>query len=605
MVNEFDFLGVRGLGGAATSKGIDAIADALRELGIQGDVINQEFATTAGVALRQNSDRKHIIFGYSMGAADAIDIAQALVAAGKEVPFLFTMDPAAQRSQVDGVGLHINVWQEHAMFGLKPFFRVAHASTAKGVLKNIKAKDVASHGDLDDTPWVQEVFFEQVRGLIEVTHEVASMDAHQSISNRVVREQTARQLKPVANANYDSLIDTLDVPWSRFMDPDRETDAQRLWQEAFFGVLRREFGGLTTDSVQGLKSIIFCHRKFWSDSPLPYLAWFLGNIRREVGPNMRPIKETQRAGEKHVSDATVVARLNNWWASGDAQRAQVRTQYWLENSGFPFGRGLIQTTWHNNYVETRRVVLDITGFDIPFDEDYNLMLDPLASAIGGFAMALRGKFTGSSLVEHLNGDGTFDYFNARRVVNGDTKNFKLIAGYCRSFERALLAAEDAVPGWLAGEYEGMDVEITPSAQPIIELDQVVVAPEININLGNATAPQLVAFIHAASAQLAQHSELEFSPPHKIIHQPDFQRKRGATQLGDQDTTGVNPMQNIDGLKTYIVAFAMALIALSEGVLGIDIPGAEMQSNWIEYILGAAGLGTGRHAIAKLIKAVIN
>lgn len=63
------------------------------------------------------------------------------------------------------------------------------------------------------------------------------------------------------------------------------------------------------------------------------------------------------------------------------------------------------------------------------------------------------------------------------------------------------------------------------------------------------------------------------------------------------------MKKVDGMKTYIVALTIALVGISEGVLGVDIPGAEMQENWIEMVLGAAGLGTVRHAIAKLIRAV--
>lgn len=65
------------------------------------------------------------------------------------------------------------------------------------------------------------------------------------------------------------------------------------------------------------------------------------------------------------------------------------------------------------------------------------------------------------------------------------------------------------------------------------------------------------------------------------------------------------MKQVDGSKTYITMAAVAIIAILEGYMGIDVPGAEMQDNWVEYILGAMGVGSIRHAIQKLISAVTN
>lgn len=60
------------------------------------------------------------------------------------------------------------------------------------------------------------------------------------------------------------------------------------------------------------------------------------------------------------------------------------------------------------------------------------------------------------------------------------------------------------------------------------------------------------------------------------------------------------MSILDGYKTYIVVGMVVLIALVEGVLGIDIPGAEVGDNWLEYVLGALGLGGLRSALAKQV-----
>lgn len=266
----------------------------------------------------------------------------------------------------------------------------------------------------------------------------------------------------MTSSKFNSLIDSLDAAWAAYMDPTLETQEQRDWQEAFFKVVREEFGDLTEAGVEGMKTIIFCHRMFWADSPKSYLAFFLGNIRQEVGANMQPIKETQRRNEASISDRQVVARLNHWWASGDAQQAGVKHRYWLQNVNYPFGRGSFQTTWHDNYVETRAVVLEVTGIDIPFDEDYNLMMDPLASAIGAFAMSLRGKYRGKALADFLVNGHELDYNSARNIVNGDTHNYDRVGRQCRSFEKALKAADEAVPNWLENK---QSTELTTDGKP--------------------------------------------------------------------------------------------------------------------------------------------
>lgn len=53
---------------------------------------------------------------------------------------------------------------------------------------------------------------------------------------------------------------------------------------------------------------------------------------------------------------------------------------------------------------------------------------------------------------------------------------------------------------------------------------------------------------------------------------------------------------LSGYKTYIVAAMVAAIAIMEGMLGIDIPGAEMQSDWLGFVLAALGLGALRNGM---------
>lgn len=53
---------------------------------------------------------------------------------------------------------------------------------------------------------------------------------------------------------------------------------------------------------------------------------------------------------------------------------------------------------------------------------------------------------------------------------------------------------------------------------------------------------------------------------------------------------------MNGYKTYIVSAMIVLIALVEGILGVDIPGAEMQGDWMNYVMAALGLGALRAAV---------
>lgn len=52
-----------------------------------------------------------------------------------------------------------------------------------------------------------------------------------------------------------------------------------------------------------------------------------------------------------------------------------------------------------------------------------------------------------------------------------------------------------------------------------------------------------------------------------------------------------------GYRTYIIAVTLVLVVLVEKGLGIDVPGVEVGSDWLTYVLGALGLGTLRAGVA--------
>lgn len=56
-----------------------------------------------------------------------------------------------------------------------------------------------------------------------------------------------------------------------------------------------------------------------------------------------------------------------------------------------------------------------------------------------------------------------------------------------------------------------------------------------------------------------------------------------------------------GYRTYIVAVVLVLGVITEKVLGIDVPGFEVGSDWMTVVLGALGLGTLRAGISNTAK----
>lgn len=60
--------------------------------------------------------------------------------------------------------------------------------------------------------------------------------------------------------------------------------------------------------------------------------------------------------------------------------------------------------------------------------------------------------------------------------------------------------------------------------------------------------------------------------------------------------GLNEL--VDGKKTYIVLAIFVAGVVAEVFLGLDVPGFEPGENWLEYIMGALGLGGFRSALKK-------
>lgn len=121
------------------------------------------------------------------------------------------------------------------------------------------------------------------------------------------------------------------------------------------------------------------------------------------------------------------------YASGAAYEGRLTLGNNQPGDGRRFkGRGFVQITGRRNYTDwSKRLGIDLIG-----KPTLAAQLD-LATTILIDGMML-GTFTGKKLLDYVAGQRK-DYLGARRVVNG-TDKATLIAGYARSFERALAAA---------------------------------------------------------------------------------------------------------------------------------------------------------------------
>ena len=212
-----------------------------------------------------------------------------------------------------------------------------------------------------------------------------------------------------------------------------------------FAALRKRESGvfgtsLTKGQVEGIERIL----DETGDMEVEKLAYILATAYHETGRTMQPVREAFAK-----SDEQAIARLENAWKKGKLK--WVKTPYWRPDADGKawFGRGYVQITHKANYQR----LSPIAGVDLVADPD--MALDPrIAAKILVCGMA-GGLFTGKSLADYLPGD----YVGARKIVNG-TDRAKTIAGYARSFEKALRASYTPEPLVLVER-----AEKEPSAAP--------------------------------------------------------------------------------------------------------------------------------------------
>jgi len=197
-------------------------------------------------------------------------------------------------------------------------------------------------------------------------------------------------------------------------------------REVFYDSAGRSvFGGApSTAAVDNMEIILDYWFAKHAGRPLAQLAYILATVRREVGSNMAPVRET--------------------FAQSDEQaRAKLATRIYAQPAGEHghayYGRGYVQLTWLRNYERQQNKL------GIPLVENPDLALRPEHAINILVEGMLEGDFNeqGHGLAYYVN-ETTQDFFQARRTVN-ILDHAEEVAGNARSFLEALTLAKGAAP----------------------------------------------------------------------------------------------------------------------------------------------------------------
>jgi hypothetical protein len=159
-----------------------------------------------------------------------------------------------------------------------------------------------------------------------------------------------------------------------------------------------------------------------------HVANVLGQVRRETGGYMSPIKETVMPSHKNKnpSDAEVIRRLDRAWAAG--RLGKVKKPYWRTGE---FGRGQIQLTHAEN-----RLKFGITDPDDLLKLDVSARVAVVGMRDGVFRRHKLADYDFPAALEAPQKN------NPRRIVNGNDGSDAEVAKFHRQFYAALVKA-----GW--------------------------------------------------------------------------------------------------------------------------------------------------------------
>jgi len=169
-------------------------------------------------------------------------------------------------------------------------------------------------------------------------------------------------------------------------------------RKSTYGNIRKKFGKLSVDQVQGFENIF----NNWEESKYTdkrWLCYMLATAWHETSKTMQPIAEYGRGKTRPYGK-----KIKH---SGVA---------YSDYPGLFFGRGYVQLTWYENYQLMGRLigVNLLASPELAMNQDIaaKIMFEGMTKGSSSF-----GDFTGKCLEMYFN-DKTNDPFNARKIING-------------------------------------------------------------------------------------------------------------------------------------------------------------------------------------------
>lgn len=231
------------------------------------------------------------------------------------------------------------------------------------------------------------------------------------------------------------------LPWATYPGTsqtsvkDTTETSSGLNKKVFYDTIRRKIS-LTTQNVSGFDKVLdFGYAR---NTPKNHLAYILATAYWETAQTMQPVVEA-------------------YWKNDAWRKRNLRYYPW-------HGRGLIQTTWKDNYIKIGKLI----GKDLTQNPD--LLLEWEYSLPALFVGMEEGLYTGKDLDDYIDlkdesdSEDLREYKAARRIVNG-TDKASSIASLALSFEKGLTAA---------------GYPVIPSNKPVEELieEKGGIVPEI-------------------------------------------------------------------------------------------------------------------------------
>lgn len=207
-------------------------------------------------------------------------------------------------------------------------------------------------------------------------------------------------------------------------------------RRAFYDHIRKPlFGGkIQKSQVEGMERILDAwEQKYRDKTSLPQFAYCLATAYWETAQTMQPIKE-------YGNNAYFTKLYDVQGQNPKRARDHGNTQ---PGDGAKYcGRGLVQTTWKNNYLRAQNELKKL-GIEVDLVNHPDLALKPEVAIPLLFEGMEAGWYTGLNLDnavdDEVDGDEFKDFVKARKIING-TDKAEQIGRIAETFLAALEAA---------------------------------------------------------------------------------------------------------------------------------------------------------------------